>query len=163
LTTHARARTLVSGVAMGDLRRRLTRTGNAIGVWLHRVARGRLDSGGRAQVLMVTSPGRRTGLPRSTMVRFLEHDGGYLVWGTGSGSPTDPDWFRNLRRAEEARIEIGTRGLVVRPDVLAGSERDRIWREVVLARAPEVAKYERRAGRTIPVALLRPLGTGEPR
>jgi deazaflavin-dependent oxidoreductase (nitroreductase family) len=148
---------------MGDLRRRLTRTGNAIGVWLHRVARGRLDSGGRAQVLMVTSPGRRTGLPRSTMVRFLEHDGGYLVWGTGSGSPTDPDWFRNLRRAEEARIEIGTRGLAVRPEVLVGSERDRIWRDVVLAHAPGVAKYERRAGRTIPVALLRPLGTGEPR
>lgn len=147
---------------MGTLRHRFTRTGNAIGVWLHRVARGRLDSGGRAQVLMVTSPGRRTGLPRSTMVRFLEHDGGYLVWGSGSGSPTDPDWFRNLRRAESARIEIGTRGLDVRPEVLAGPERDRVWREVVLAQVPAVAKYERKAGRTIPVALLRPLEVSEP-
>ena len=147
---------------MGTLRHRFTRTGNAIGVWLHRVARGRLDSGGRAQVLMVTSPGRRTGLPRSTMVRFLEHDGGYLVWGSGSGSPTDPDWFRNLRRAESARIEIGTRGLAVRPEVLVGPERDRVWREVVLAQVPAVAKYERKAGRTIPVALLRPLELSDP-
>lgn len=147
---------------MATLRHRFTRTGNAIGVWLHRVARGRLDSGGRAQVLMVTSPGRRTGLPRSTMVRFLEHDGGYLVWGSGSGSPTDPDWFRNLRRAETARIEIGTRGLDVRPQVLVGPERDRVWREVVLARVPAVAKYERKAGRTIPVALLRPLEVSDP-
>lgn len=147
---------------MATLRHRFTRTGNAIGVWLHRVARGRLDSGGRAQVLMVTSPGRRTGLPRSTMVRFLEHDGGFLVWGSGSGSPTDPDWFRNLRRAETARIEIGTRGLDVRPQVLVGPERDRVWREVVLARVPAVAKYERKAGRTIPVALLRPLEVSDP-
>ena len=48
------------------------------------------------------------------------------------------------------RIEIGTRGLDVRPEVLVGSEHDRVRRDVVLARAPEVAKYERRAGRTIP-------------
>ncbi|WP_107772725.1 nitroreductase family deazaflavin-dependent oxidoreductase [Nocardioides sediminis] len=142
---------------MGSLRHGFTRTGNRIGVWLHRVARGRLDSGPGTQVLMVTSPGRRTGVPRSTMVRFLEHDGGYVVWGSGSGSPTDPDWFRNLRRTERARIEIGTRGLDVRPQVLTGAERDRVWREVVLAQVPGVAKYERKAGRTIPVAVLRPV------
>jgi deazaflavin-dependent oxidoreductase (nitroreductase family) len=147
---------------MGTLRHRFIRTGNRIGVWLHRVARGRLDSGGHAQVLMVTSPGRRTGLPRSTMVRFLEHDGGYLVWGSGSGSRTDPDWFRNLRHTPRARIEIGTRGLDVRCEVLVGPERDRVWREVVLARVPEVAKYERKAGRAIPVALLRPVEVSDP-
>ncbi len=147
---------------MGNLRHRFVRTGNAIGVWLHRVAKGRLDSGGRAQVLMVTSPGRRTGVSRSTMVRFLEHDGAYVVWGTGSGSPTEPDWFRNLRQADRSRIEIGTRGQDVRPEVLLGRERDRVWREVVLAAAPEVAKYERKAGRTIPVALLRPVEVSDP-
>jgi deazaflavin-dependent oxidoreductase (nitroreductase family) len=65
---------------------------------------------------MITTPGRRTGTPRSTCVRYLERPEGLVVWGTGSGSPQDPDWFRNLR----------------------------------------VAKYERRAGRTIPVAVLEP-------
>jgi deazaflavin-dependent oxidoreductase (nitroreductase family) len=147
---------------MGTLRHRFVRTGNKIGVWLHRVARGRLDSGGRAQVLMVTSPGRRTGIPRSTMVRFLEHDGGYLVWGSGSGSATEPDWFRNLRKAERARIEIGTRVVDVRPEVLGGAERDRVWHDVVLAQVPAVARYERKAGRTIPVAVLRPVEVIDP-
>ena len=84
------------------------------------------------------------------------HDGGYLVWGTGSGSPTDPDWLRNLRRASRASEEIGTTSYDVLPEVLEGTERDRVWREVVLARAPEVAKYEHQAGRVIPVVLLRP-------
>ena len=50
----------------------------------------------------------------------------------------------------------------MRPEVLVGPERDRVWREVVLARVPEVAKYERKAGRTIPVALLRPVGVSDP-
>jgi len=134
----------------------MTHASNEIGVLLHRVAKGRLDSFGEAHVLMITCPGRRTGVPRSTMVRFLEHDGGYLVWGTGSGSPTEPDWFRNLRRAAEAQVEIGTRTTAVRSEVLEPDERDRVWHDIVLPAAPEVAKFEAKAGRIIPVALLRP-------
>jgi deazaflavin-dependent oxidoreductase (nitroreductase family) len=130
--------------------------GNAIGVWTHRAFKGRLDSGSKdVHVLMLTTPGRRTGVPRSTMVRYLEHDGGLLVWGTGSGSPTEPDWFRNLRRASESTVEIGTVPFRVQAEILPAGERDRVWREVVLAQAPAVAKYEQKAGRVIPVALLR--------
>jgi deazaflavin-dependent oxidoreductase (nitroreductase family) len=132
--------------------------GNAIGLWIHRTFKGRLDGGGKeGGVLMVTSPGRRTGLARSAMVRYLDEGDDYLVWGTGSGSPTDPDWFRNLREAEEATIEIGTRSWRVRPEVLTGAERDRVWNDVVLARIPSVSKYERKAQRTIPVARLHPM------
>jgi deazaflavin-dependent oxidoreductase (nitroreductase family) len=131
------------------------RLGNAIGLWIHRTFKGRLDGGGKVGgVLMVTSPGRRTGLPRSAMVRYLDDEDTYLVWGTGSGSRTEPDWFRNLRRAKEATIEIGTRACRVRPEVLTGAERDRVWRDIVLARIPGVAKYETKAQRTIPVARL---------
>ena len=135
--------------------------GNAMGVWMHRAFKGRLDGGGKVGgVLMVTSPGRRTGLPRSAMVRYLDDGEAYLVWGTGSGSRTEPDWFRNLRRAGEATIEIGTRAEKVRPEVLEGEERDRVWRGTVLARIPTVEKYERRSGRTIPVARLHPVASG---
>ena len=137
--------------------RRLAATGNRIGVFLHRAAGGRLDAWGDTTVLMITSPGRRTGLPRSTMVRYLEDDGGYLVWGTGSGAPRDPDWFRNLRHTPRARIEIGRDAQEVDVEELTGAERDRVWRDVVLVRAPGVARYERKAGRVIPVARLIPV------
>lgn len=130
--------------------------GNRFGVFLHRAAGGRLDAFGDTTVLMITAPGRRTGLPRSTMVRYLEHDGGYLVWGTGSGAPRDPDWFRNLRHTARARVEIGRDEQEVDVEELTGPERDRVWRDVVLARAPGVARYERKAGRVIPVARLTP-------
>jgi deazaflavin-dependent oxidoreductase (nitroreductase family) len=137
--------------------RRLAATGNRIGVFLHRAAGGRLDAWGDTTVLMITSPGRRTGLPRSTMVRYLEDDGDYLVWGTGSGAPRDPDWFRNLRHTPRARIEIGRDAQEVDVEELTGAERDRVWRDVVLVRAPGVARYERKAGRVIPVARLTPV------
>ena len=40
----------------------------------------------RRSVLLLTTPGRRSGQKRSTCVAFLESDGGYVVWGTASGA-----------------------------------------------------------------------------
>ena len=137
------------------MNRRLTRIGNRTGVWMYRVLDGRLASGSRrVRVLLLTTPGRRTGLPRSTCVRFLDTDGGLLVWGTGSGSPRDPDWFQNLRAADTADVQVRAEHFRVQPRELLGAERDTVWRNTVLAQAPEVARYAQKAGRTIPVAVL---------
>jgi deazaflavin-dependent oxidoreductase (nitroreductase family) len=88
-------------------------------------------------------------------VRYLRTREGLVVWGTGSGSPRDPDWFRNLRAAEEVVVQVRAERFTARARELVGDERDAVWTDVVLTRAPEVAKYERKAGRTIPVAVLR--------
>jgi deazaflavin-dependent oxidoreductase (nitroreductase family) len=142
---------------MTSLRRRWTRVGNRIGVWMYRTLDGRLSSGSKGvHVLMITTPGRRTGLPRSTCVRYLETAAGLVVWGTGSGSPRDPDWFQNLRRADTAQVQVRERTFVARARELHGEERDRMWRDTILAEAPEVVRFERKAGRTIPVAVLEP-------
>ena len=142
---------------MATLKRRLTRLGNRIGVWMYRTLDGRLSSGSkRVHVLMITVPGRRTGLPRSTCVRYLETEDGFVVWGTGSGSPRDPDWFENLRRADVADVQVRAERMRARPRELVGDERDAAWGDLVLAQAPEVEKYARRAGRVIPVAVLVP-------
>ncbi len=44
-------------------------------------------------------------------------------------------------------MEIGTHGVRVHPEVLGGAERDRVWRDVILAQVPGVARYEAKAGR----------------
>ena len=143
---------------MTTLKRRSTRVGNRIGAWMYRVLDGRVSSGSKdVHVLMITTPGRRTGLPRSTCVRYLDTAEGFLVWGTGSGSSRDPDWFCNLRKARVADVQVRARRLQVHARELVGEERDAMWNDVVLAQAPQVAKYARRAGRTIPVAVLEPI------
>ncbi len=142
---------------MTSLQRRWLRVGNVVGVWMYRRLDGRLSSGSKdVHVLMITTPGRRTGLPRSTCVRYLETPAGLVVWGTGSGSRRDPDWMQNLRQAATAQVKVREREFVVTPRELHGEERDAMWRDTVLAEAPEVAKYEQKAGRTIPVAVLVP-------
>jgi deazaflavin-dependent oxidoreductase (nitroreductase family) len=140
---------------MTALKRRWTRIGNRIGVWMYRTLDGRLSSGSkRVHVLMITTSGRRTGKPRSTCVRYLETSADLVVWGTGSGSHRDPDWFQNLRQATSAKVQVRQHQFSVRPRELHGEERDAMWRDVILAQAPEVDRYARKAGRIIPVAVL---------
>jgi hypothetical protein len=62
-----------------------------------------------------------------------------------------------LRKASVAQVQVGRERLQTRPRELVGAERDVIWNDVVLAQVPSVARYARRAGRTIPVAVLGPI------
>ena len=126
-----------------------------MGAWTYRRLNGRAMGGTKdAPVVMLTTAGRRTGLPRSTCVRAIQSAEGYLVWGTGSGSPRAPDWFRNLRAAGETDLQVRAERVRASARELTGAERDRAWNDVILAQLPGVAKYGRKAGRTIPVAVL---------
>ncbi len=125
---------------------------------MYRTLKGRLSSGSKnVHVLMITTPGRASGKPRSTCVRYLETPAGLVVWGTGSGSRRDPDWFQNLRHATSAQVQVREREFSARPHELHGDERDAMWRDVILAQAPGVERYARKAGRIIPVAVLEPI------
>ena len=136
----------------------MLRIGNRIGVWMYRTLDGRLASGSKdVHVLMLTTPGRRTGVPRSTCVRYLETPDGLLVWGTGSGSRHDPDWFRNLRATETTDVQIGAEHSPMRPRELTGHERPIVWTDVILREDPGIGRFATKAKRTIPVAVLEPL------
>ncbi|MEV6414495.1 nitroreductase/quinone reductase family protein [Kribbella sp. NPDC051718] len=140
---------------LGPFLRTVAGIANRLATGLYRRSGGRI--GGTAKglpVLLITVAGRRTGTPYTVPVAYFETDGGYLVTGSAGGSKPDPQWFRNLRAATRARIQIGDRRYDVDVHVFEGADRDRLWRDVVLARAPFFAKYEAKAGRIIPVAVL---------
>jgi hypothetical protein len=65
-----------------------------------------------------------------------------------------------LRAASAADVQVAARRFQVRPRELLGAERDAMWNDVVLVQVPDVEKYARRAGRTIPVAILEPADGG---
>ncbi|HWI29988.1 MAG TPA: nitroreductase/quinone reductase family protein [Microbacterium sp.] len=140
-----------------SLRGSFRRAGARIGVWSYRRTNGRaMTSRSAPKVLLLTTPGRHSGEPRSTCVAFLESDGGYVVWGTASGARRDPHWFRNLRAAGGAEVQILERRFFATAEEYAGAEREAVWNDLVLARVPGVRRYAAKAGRTIPVAILRP-------
>jgi deazaflavin-dependent oxidoreductase (nitroreductase family) len=130
-------------------------------VFAYRRSGGRIGGKalGGAPVMLLTVAGRKSGHPHTTPVSYFEHAGGYVVVGSAGGMPDDPQWFRNVRKAAIAAIEVGAgprRTVGVR--VLTGEERERVWTDVVLARVPAFAKYVTKSGRTMPLAILTPVG-----
>ena len=119
-------------------------------------------SGGRVAItgvptlpmLVLTTTGRRSGLPRSVQLAYLaEPTGSWLVVASAMGQDRHPDWLLNLRADPRARILLPGRELEVDAVELTPAERDRHWPDVVRT-IPQMRTYARRTTRDIPVIRL---------
>ena len=125
---------------------------------LQKATRGRvtvLDIAGLPN-LALTVPGRKSGIPRTTPLLCVPHEGGFLVAGSYFGGPDVPLWVGNLRAAETAQVRFDAHEQTVTARELEGEERARMW-QVMLRTWPNFAKYEERTTRVIPVFLLSPV------
>ena len=138
------------------------------GSWLVGHVAARVDpslfrwSGGRVTVtgvptlpmLVLTTTGRRSGLPRSVQLAHLaEPDGSWLVVASALGRDRQPDWLLNLRADPRARVLLPGRELEVDAVELTADERDRRWPDLVRT-VPQLRTYVRRTTRDIPVVRL---------
>ena len=117
-------------------------------------------SGGRvirrwfgAPVLVLEVKGRRTGVRRDVSVVYLEVDDGYLVTAANAGNEKTPQWWRNLRAAGAGVVHVAGRRERVRPRLVEGVERERLWARLVDA-YPSIAHYTRYTNRTFPLVVL---------
>ena len=106
-------------------------------------------------VLLLTVRGRRSGRSYTTPVVYLDHAGGFAVVGTAGGSPDEPQWFKNLRSAEHATVELGDQQLQVDVRIVPEAERQALWARF-LAEGTTFASYERKTDRPFAIALLTP-------
>ncbi|MGH3332041.1 MAG: nitroreductase family deazaflavin-dependent oxidoreductase [Nocardioidaceae bacterium] len=124
---------------------------------VHRLTRDRfglLAIAGLPQ-LMLTVPGRRSGVPRTTPLLCVPYDGRFLVAGSGWGAPSLPVWVLNLRAHPDAEISHEGRHIPVTAREVSGEERDRLWK-VMQGTWPNYAVYAERTDRVIPVFVLEP-------
>ena len=106
-------------------------------------------------LLLLTHTGAKTGQKRTNPLAYLADGDRYVIFASKAGAPTNPDWYHNLVANPAATIEVGTETLEVEAEVARGEERDRLWTEQV-RRSPGFGEYESKAGRSIPVVILRP-------
>ena len=138
------------------VQRTLMRTANAIPVKLFRVSNGRLMGRvGGLSTLLLTVAGRKTGVEHTTLIGYFEDDGRYVVSGSAGGSATEPQWFRNLRHADRAMVQIGPARTEVGVAIADAAEHAVLWARLV-GRAPGFAKYQAKVERQIPIATLTP-------
>ena len=124
---------------------------------LQRATRGRLtllDVAGLPN-LVLTVPGRKTGIARSTPLLCAPREGRYLVAGSNFGGPDEPAWVRNLEAAGAGELRADGRTHRFTSRRLDGAERAAAWAQL-LRTWPNFALYERRTDRDIKVFELTP-------
>jgi deazaflavin-dependent oxidoreductase (nitroreductase family) len=126
---------------------------------VYRLTRGRYTLASLATglpIVMLTTTGARTGLPRSLPVLGLPTADGLVVIASNYGQERHPAWYHNLRKNPEGHVSVDGRTWRFRATEAQGDQRERIWQEG-LEVYPGWSTYERRAPkRRIAVFVLQP-------
>jgi deazaflavin-dependent oxidoreductase (nitroreductase family) len=124
-------------------------------VGLYRVTAGRV--GGRMmgmRVLLLTTTGNKSGLPRTVPLMYFHLEGHDYVVASAGGAPSHPAWYRNLAARPDVEVQIERRRFAARAVAVEEGERARIWPRITAA-SPQFEGYQRKAGgRLIPVVRL---------
>ena len=93
--------------------------------------------------LLLTTIGRKSGLPRACALNFLRDGRRLLILGSNWGQQQHPDWSVNLLAHPDATVAIGGTEIAVTATELAGQDRD-----VALQRFLGYPMYRAYRGRT---------------
>jgi deazaflavin-dependent oxidoreductase (nitroreductase family) len=76
-------------------------------LWLYRLHLGWLLG---PRFLLPTHWGRRSGLPRQTVVEVIQHDTATGTYFIASGWGEKSDWLRNLQKTPEVTVQVSRQG-----------------------------------------------------
>lgn len=104
-------------------------------------------------MLLLTTRGRRTGLPRIVALAYARIDDTIYVVGGDHGAAEHPQWFRNLAADPNVEIETGRSRHRARAVPVEGEDRERLWPRLAVL-LPVIDLYRARTCREIPVVRL---------
>jgi deazaflavin-dependent oxidoreductase (nitroreductase family) len=103
--------------------------------------------------LVLTVPGRKSGIPRSTPLLCVPHGRDILIAGSNFGGPKEPMWVKNIEASPEVMVRFKRRDTAMVARHIEGDERTAAWSHMVKT-WPNFVKYEQRTDRLIKVFLL---------
>ncbi len=103
--------------------------------------------------LMLTVPGRKSGVPRTTPLLCVPYGADHLIAGSYFGGPKTPVWVANLRAADQVTVSVQGESHVAIPREIGDDERPAIWAHMVKT-WPNFEKYAERTDRKIPLFVL---------
>ena len=107
-------------------------------------------------VLLLTTTGRKTGLPRTLPLLFIEEGEKIIVVASKGGLPNEPLWYKNLVATPDCEVQIKRRKMKMSARTASAEERDALWPRLV-AHYPDFASYATWTDRIIPVVILEPI------
>lgn len=125
--------------------------------WLLRRAGGRLRRSwlfaGGQPIMSLTTTGRRSGRPRTTVVTCFTYGDDLASAGMNLGVSRDPSWVLNLEANSDATIELRGQVIPVTGRRARGAEAERLWQRWVEVQ-PSAEAFRDVAGRDIPLFVL---------
>jgi deazaflavin-dependent oxidoreductase (nitroreductase family) len=113
---------------------------------------------GAPMVLMYTI-GAKTGVTRRAPVQYYPlGPEGILVLASNNGQPKAPGWYYNLKAHPDIDIMAGRQKRRVHAEELSTERRAEVW-PAMLKQNPQIATYASKAGRILPIMLLRTVKT----
>lgn len=106
-----------------------------------------------AEVLLLTTKGRKTGRERTTPLIHRTDNGRWVLVASKGGWPANPSWYENLLADPDATIEVKDETVPVRASTAEGEERERLWSRMTDV-WPAYDEYQARTTREIPVVVL---------
>jgi len=104
-------------------------------------------------LLLLTTTGAKSGQPRVTPLNYSTDGERLIVIASKGGSPTHPDWYRNLVAHPQVTIEQGSETFQAHATTAEEPERSRLFAQQA-ADMPFFAEYERIVtARQIPVVV----------
>jgi len=100
--------------------------------------------------LLLTTTGRVSGRPCTTPLYWLSEGDAFAVVPSFGGSPSEPDWWKNLQADPRAWVEVGPRRFFV----CARATDSPVLLAAFTRLFPSYEEYHRSAGRPIPIVLL---------
>ena len=106
-----------------------------------------------AEVLLLTTKGRKSGQDRTTPLIHRSDDDRWVLVASKGGWPANPAWYENLLANSDASIEVKDQTVPVRASTAEGEERERLW-SLMTEVWPAYDEYQARTTREIPVVVL---------
>ncbi len=120
------------------------------------ITKGRLGSQlGTQSILVLHTRGRKSGQPRSTPIAYFDYQGRYLLVASNWGRPDQADWFLNLKKEPQARIDVRGQTHAVQAREATGDEYTSLWKYVT-DKHPPYLRYQEMTSRRIPIVVLEP-------
>jgi len=122
-----------------------------------RASNGKLLSRGAGMpVLMLTTTGRKSGQPRTTMLTSPLQDGdAIMLVASNNGDEHHPAWLLNLRDHPKVEVTMGGRTTPMTARIADADEKATLWPRIIADHA-NYAGYQRKTDRDIPVVVLEP-------
>lgn len=122
-------------------------------------AGGVVDGFSRRRLVLLTTTGESTGLPRTSPMMHMPTDDGVLVIASANAAPEHPQWFNNLFVEPRVHVETPDDEFDADAVILEGERREAEWQRLI-KRYPFYVEHQAKVERVIPLIELVRVGQG---